>query len=59
MRTNTSESTLFNTSVFISHRDALTWLFLARFGHVGYTCVRAHEDVAGMQRPFQEELLSV
>lgn len=36
-----------------------TWLFLTGFGHVGNAGVRAHEDVAGVQRPLQEELLGV
>lgn len=36
-----------------------TWLFLPWFGHVGDAGVGAHEDVAGVQRPLKEELLSV
>lgn len=35
----------------------LTWLFLARFGKVGDTGVRAHEHIAGVQQPLQETLL--
>lgn len=36
-----------------------TWLFLPWFGQVGDTCVRTHEDVAGMQGALQETLLSL
>ena len=37
----------------------LTWLFLAGFGQVGDASVGAHEDVAGVQRALQEELLGL
>ncbi len=36
-----------------------TWLFLTWFWHVGDAGVGAHEDVAGVQRSLQEELLGV
>lgn len=36
-----------------------TWLFLSRLGQVGDTCVRAHEDVAGMQGALQEALFGL
>lgn len=34
-----------------------TWLFLPRLGQIGDTCVRAHEDIAGVQCTLQEALL--
>lgn len=36
-----------------------TWLFLSWLGQIGDTCVRAHEDVAGVQGPFQEALFGL
>lgn len=36
-----------------------TWLFLSWLGQVGDTCVRAHEDVAGVQGTFQEALFGL
>lgn len=36
-----------------------TWLFLSRLGQVGDTCVRAHEDVAGVQGALQEALFGL
>lgn len=34
-----------------------TWLFLARLGEVGDTCVWAHEDITGVQISLQKTLL--
>jgi len=36
-----------------------TWLFLSWLGQVGDTCVRAHEDVTGVQGAFQEALFGL
>ena len=36
-----------------------TWLFLSRLGQVGYTSVRAHKDVAGVQGTLQEALFGL
>lgn len=36
-----------------------TWLFLSWLGQVGDTCVRAHEDVAGVQGALQEALFGL
>lgn len=41
----------------LAHPGPLTWLFLARFGKVGDTCVRAHQDIAGMQCTLKKALL--
>lgn len=36
-----------------------TWLFLSGLGQVGDACVRAHEDIAGVQGALQEALFGL
>lgn len=41
------------------HIWRVTWLFLSWLGQVGDTCVRAHENIARVQRALQEALFCI